>query len=128
MVYFLMGLQGIPKELYECAEIDGANRVQKFFKVTLPMLAPVMQIILMLAIVNGMKMTDLALVLTNGTPAGKSEVVMTYIFKYFFSTDGLSSNNSQFGYASSMAVVTAFIVGIITLLYMQLSKKMKKIY
>lgn len=128
MVYFLMGLQGIPQELYECAKIDGANRIQQFFKVTIPMLSPVLQIILMLAIVNGMKMTDLALVLTNGTPAGKSEVVMTYIFKYFFSSDAMSSNMAQFGYASAMSVVTAFIVGIITILYMKLSSKMKSIY
>jgi raffinose/stachyose/melibiose transport system permease protein len=127
MVYFLMGLQGIPKELYECAEIDGANKVQQFFKVTIPMLAPVLQIVLMLAIINGMKMTDLALVLTNGTPAGKSEVVMTYIYKYFFSS-GVTTATAQFGYASAMAVVTAFVVGIITILYMQLSNKMKKIY
>ncbi len=128
MVYFLMGLQGIPSELYECAEIDGANRLQKFFKITLPMLAPIMQIILMLAIVSGMKMTDLALVLTNGMPGGKTEVVMTYIFKYFFGGEGGAGANAQFGFASAMSVVTAVIVGIITLLYLQLTKNMKKIY
>ena len=55
MVYFLMGLQSIPQELYECADIDGANGIQKFTKITIPMLAPILQIVLMLAIVDGMK-------------------------------------------------------------------------
>ena len=54
-VYFLMGLQSIPQELYECADIDGANGIQKFTKITIPMLAPILQIVLMLAIVDGMK-------------------------------------------------------------------------
>lgn len=128
MIYFLMGLQSIPEELYECADLDGANTVQKFTKVTIPMLAPILQIVLMLAIVDGMKSTDLVLVLTNGMPAGKTEVVMTYMYKFFFNTDGTGNNTSQFGYAASMSVITAVIVGIITLLYLRMSKKMKKIY
>lgn len=127
MVLFLMGLQSIPKELYECAQIDGANAVQKFFKITIPMLGPILQTILMLAIVEGLKLSDLVLVLTNGQPAGSTEVVMTYIYKYFFSTDSLSGNIAQYGYASAMAVVTAVIIGIITIIYLRLSKKLKNI-
>jgi len=121
MILFLMGLQSIPKELY------GANSVQKFFKITIPMLGPVLQTILMLAIVEGLKLSDLVLVLTNGQPAGSTEVVMTYIYKYFFSTDSLSGSIAQYGYASSMAVVTAGIIGIITVLYLRLSRKLKNV-
>lgn len=127
MILFLMGLQSIPKELYECAQIDGANSIQKFFKITIPMLGPVLQTILMLAIVEGLKLSDLVLVLTNGQPAGSTEVVMTYIYKYFFSTDSLSGSIAQYGYASAMAVVTAVIIGIVTVLYLRLSKKLKNI-
>ncbi len=127
MILFLMGLQSIPRELYECAQIDGANSVQKFFKITIPMLGPVLQTILMLAIVEGLKLSDLVLVLTNGQPAGSTEVVMTYIYKYFFSTDSLSGSIAQYGYASSMAVVTAGIIGIITVLYLRLSRKLKNV-
>lgn len=127
MIFILMGLQSVPKELYECAEIDGANAVQKFFKVTIPMLAPILQIVLMLAIVEGMKMTEMVLVLTNGQPGGQTEVVMTYIYKYFFSSDAMVGI-AQYGYASSLAVVTAVIIGFITVIYLKLSSKMNKIY
>ncbi len=127
MVFFLMGLQSIPKELYECADIDGANRIQQFFKVTVPMLKPIMQTILMLALVEGMKMSELVLVLTNGQPGGQTEVVMTYIYKYFFPTDSMSGGLIQYGYASSLAVVTAVIIGIVTIIYLRLSKKMSEI-
>ena len=85
MIYFLMGLQNISKSLYECASIDGANEVQQFFYITMPLVAPILQLVLMLSVLGTMKMTDLILVLTNGAPGGSTEVVMTYIFKYFFS-------------------------------------------
>lgn len=127
MVFFLMGLQSVPRELYECAEIDGANRFKQFYMITIPMLKPIMQIILMLAVVEGMKLSELPLVLTNGQPGGQTEVVMTYIYKYFFPTDSMSGGLIQYGYASSLAVVAAIIIGIITLLYLRLSKRMSDI-
>ena len=84
MIYFLMGLQNIPKSLYECASIDGASPLRQFFSITVPLLSPILQLVLMLSVLGTMKMTDLILVLTNGGPGGTTEVVMTYIFKYFF--------------------------------------------
>ncbi|MCQ4833333.1 UDP-N-acetylglucosamine 2-epimerase, partial [Hungatella sp. SL.1.14] len=59
---------------------------------------------------------------TNGAPGGSTEVVMTYIFKYFFSYGESAAMGVQFGYASSMAVVTAVILGIVTLIYLKVSK------
>ena len=125
MIYFLMGLQNISKSLYECASIDGANEVQQFFYITMPLVAPILQLVLMLSVLGTMKMTDLILVLTNGAPGGSTEVVMTYIFKYFFSYGESAAMEVQFGYASSMAVVTAVILGIVTLIYLKVSKKMQ---
>jgi raffinose/stachyose/melibiose transport system permease protein len=127
MIYFLMGLQNIPRSLYECADIDGASPVQKFFYITLPMVAPILQLVLMLSVLGTMKMTDLVLVLTNGAPGGTTEVVMTYIFKYFFSYGDNAARDVQFGYASAMAVITAFILGIVTLIYLRVSKKMQEL-
>jgi len=121
MVFFLMGLQTIPKDLYECAEIDGVTRWQRFAYITFPMLAPIMKVLLMLAIIGSMKMSDLVLVLTNGQPGGKTEVVMTYVFKYFFSY-GVADSTNQFGYASSLAVITAIVLAIITAVYYKLTK------
>lgn len=127
MIYFLMGLQNISKSLYECASIDGANEVQQFFYITMPLVAPILQLVLMLSVSGTMKMTDLILVLTNGAPGGSTEVVMTYIFKYFFSYGESAAMEVQFGYASSMAVVTAVILGIVTLIYLKVSKKMQEV-
>ena len=127
MIYFLMGLQNIPKSLYECAEIDGANTFQKFFYITLPLVAPILQLVLMLSVLGTIKMTDLILVLTNGAPGGTTEVVMTYIFKYFFSYGDNAARDVQFGYASAMAVITAVILGIITLVYLRVSRKMQEL-
>lgn len=126
MIYFIMGYQNIPKDLYECASIDGANVVQQFFHITLPMVAPVLQLVIMLSFLGTLRMTDLILVLTNGAPGGSTEVVMTYIFKYFFQY-GEAQTRTQFGYASALAVITAIILAVVTLIYLRLSKKMKQI-
>lgn len=127
MIFFIMGLQNIPQEIYECADLDGAGVWKKFSKVTLPMLAPVMKVVLLLAIVNSIKMSDIVLVLTNGQPAGKTEVVMSYTFKYFFSY-GAADSISQYGYSSALAEITAIIIGLITAIYFRATKNSSDIY
>lgn len=126
MLFFLSGLMNIPKELYECAEVDGASKPKQFFKITLPMLGPVMQVIVMMGIVGSIKITDLVLVLTNGQPAGGTEVVMTYLFKKFFNY-GEVSVMPQIGYACALGVVTSIILGIITVIYLRTTRKMSSI-
>ena len=125
MLFILSGLQNISEDVYESAEIDGANAIQKFFRITIPMLAPVLQVVLMLAIVGSIREADLILVLTNGQPAGETEVVMTYIFKYFFSLDG---SIRQVGYASALGLITAVIIGILTVIYLKSTSKMQNVY
>lgn len=122
MIFFLMGLQSVPADIYECADIDGASPWRKFRSITLPMIAPFAQTVVMLTLVNSMKMSDLVLTLTNGQPSGKTEVVMSYTFKYFFSY-GVADAVSQYGYAAALAVVTAIIMGMITGLYFFLTRK-----
>ena len=125
MVFFLMALQSVPAELYECANLDGVNPVQRFFKITLPMIGPTFQVVLLNAIVGSLKMADLILSTTNGQPGGKTEVVMTYVFKYFF---GYDSRAVEVGYASAMALVTAVVLALISLIYMKSSKKLGNSY
>jgi len=125
MVFFLMALQSVPQELYECADLDGVNPVQRFFKITLPMIGPTFQVVLLNAIVGSLKMSDLILSTTNGQPGGKTEVVMTYVFKYFFGYDG---RTIEVGYASCMALVTAVVLAMISLIYMKSSKKLGNSY
>ena len=125
MVFFLMALQSVPTELYECADLDGANAVHRFFKITIPMIGPTFQVVLLNAIVGSLKMADLILSTTNGQPGGKTEVVMTYVFKYFF---GYDARAVEVGYASSMALVTAVILALIAFIYMRSSKKLGNSY
>lgn len=127
MLFFLSGIQGIPEDLYECASLDGAGKFKSFLHITLPMLAPTMRIIIMLAMIGTMQTTDLVLVLTNGQPAGKTEVIMTYIFKYFFNY-GNSTSIPQYGYATACGLVLAVILGCFSGLYLKLSKKGTQIY
>ncbi len=127
MIFFLMGLQSIPGDLYECAELDGASAWRTFRSITLPMLSPFAKTVIMLCLVNSMKMSDLVLTLTNGQPNGTTEVVMSYTFKYFFSY-GVADAVSQYGYASALAVVTAVILGLITGAYFLTTRKMGDVY
>jgi raffinose/stachyose/melibiose transport system permease protein len=127
MVYFLMGLQNIPNELYECSMLDGASGPRQFFSITIPLLAPVMQIVFMLSVLGTMRLADLVLVMTNGQPGGSTEVIMTYIFKFFFQY-GEAGTRNQYGYGSALSVITALILAVITVIYLKQSKKMKEIY
>lgn len=125
MLFFLSGLQNIPGELYECAMIDGAGKLKQFTSITIPLLAPTMKIIIMLAVIGSLKVTDLVLVLTNGGPAGQTEVVMTYIFKHFFNYSG-STVAAQIGYASAMGMVTAIILAIVSFIYLRMTRTKDK--
>jgi raffinose/stachyose/melibiose transport system permease protein len=127
IIYFLMGLQNIPRELYECAMIDGASGPRQFFYITIPLLAPVMQLVFLLSMMGTMKISDLILVMTNGQPGGTTEVVMTYIFKFFFQY-GDVVGRAQYGYGSSLAIITALILAFLTAVYLNRSKKMRDIY
>lgn len=129
MLLFLAGLQSIPNDLYESASIDGAGPVHRFRYITLPMLGPVMQVIIMLAIIAALKGYESIMVMTEGGPIGKTEVMYLYLYKLLFpmATSG-TPVEQQFGYGSAVGFVTALIVGGITLLYHYMSKKMNKVY
>ena len=118
-VFFLVGLQTIPRELYESAELDGANKWQQFVSITLPMLAPVFNVVLMLSIVFALRSFDIVKTLTDGGPAGGTEVMFTYIFDFFFGLD----RGSQYGYASALAVIASVIIAIVSMLYVSATRR-----
>ncbi|NOU94577.1 ABC transporter permease subunit [Paenibacillus sp. LMG 31456] len=129
MLLFIAGLQNIPNDVYESASLDGANAVQKFWYITIPMLGPVLQMVIMLAIINSLKGYESIMVLTEGGPIGKTEVMYLYVYKLFFPlTSSGSAVEQQIGYGSAVGFVTALIVGIITLMYFYASKRMNKVY
>jgi len=127
MLFFMTGLQSIPVDLYESASIDGANSTQRFFRITLPMLGPVMQMVVMNALLGSLKVTVLVLVMTNGKPNGSTEMMMSYIYKLFFATNAAGTAN-DWGYASVLIIVTAMILGAVTMMYLKMTKKGSEIY
>jgi ABC-type sugar transport system permease subunit len=128
MLLFLAGLQGIPNDMYESASLDGANQVQQFRYITIPMLGPALQMIIMLAIINALKGYESILVMTVGGPLGKTEVMFLYVYKLLFPALGESVVEQQIGYGSAVGFASAVIVGAITLIYFRMSKKMNDVY
>jgi raffinose/stachyose/melibiose transport system permease protein len=83
MVIFIAGLQAIPSEYYEAAQIDGANKWNELWKITLPLLMPTLTVTTVLNLLYGLKVFDIVWVLTNGGPGYATETVYTVVFKEF---------------------------------------------
>ena len=122
MVLFLAALQRIPRDIYESAEIDGSNSFVTFTKITLPMLGNLFKVITAFSILDAMKLFDSIKAITNGAPAGKTEVMTMYIYRYFFEGGGGGSMVAQQGYASAVSIVATIIVAAVALLYMYFTK------
>ena len=104
MMIYLAGLQGIPRELYEAAEIDGANLWRRMIHVTLPLLTPVIFFSLIMGIIGSFQGGFTSVfVMTNGGPANYSLITMLYIYRQAF-------NYMHMGYASAFAWVLFFII------------------
>jgi ABC-type sugar transport system permease subunit len=128
MLLFIAGLQSIPEELYEAASLDGASEFQKLRNVTIPLLGPVLQMIIMLAITTALKGYESIMVLTEGGPYGKTEVMYLYLFKVLVPVSADTQSLQQLGYGSAVGFTTALIVGAVTLIYFQISKKLNDVY
>lgn len=111
MLTLLAGMQGVPSEMYEAAEIDGANSWQKFRKITLPMISPVLFYNLTLMMIGAFKYFDLAYVLKNGTggPADSTLFYNLNLYKNAF-------EYNLMGYGSALAWVLLIIVLVLTIL------------
>ncbi|MEU4192400.1 sugar ABC transporter permease [Kribbella sp. NPDC026611] len=105
MVIFLAGLQSIPQEIYEAADIDGAGQVRRFWSVVRPLLAPAFTINLMLSIIGGIKLFDQVYALTGGGPGHATDTLSTLIYKDAFTL-------GEFGYSIALAVVLTIIVAV----------------
>lgn len=110
MVIFIAGLLIIPKSLYEAAEMDGANGLQKFFRVTLPLLKPTIFFVLVSGSIYSLfQIFDIVKVTTNGGPIGKTEMLVTYLYKVGFV-------EYEMGYASAIAFVLFILTVVITVI------------
>ena len=107
MIIFIAGLQAIPKDYYEVAALEGASRVQTFFRITLPLLAPSAAIVMAYTTVQTFRAFDLVIALTDGGPGNATEILSTWIYSTAF-------RGFDFGYASAGAVLFAVVLAATT--------------
>lgn len=107
LIIYIAGLQSIPKDLYEAAEIDGANGWTKFARITFPLLSPTSFFLLVTGIISTFKVFDIIAVMTQGGPIGSTTMMVWYLYDTAFV-------NLKVGYASSIASVLFGFVMLIT--------------
>lgn len=116
MLIFLAGLKEIPVSYYEAAVIDGANSARKFFRITIPLLSPVIFFNLVMQLISGFMTFTQGLIITNGGPMNRTLFYQLYVyqkgFEYF-----------DMGYASALSTVLLLIVGLLALLVFRTSGK-----
>ncbi len=122
MVMYLAGLQGVPTELYEAATVDGANPVQKFFKVTLPMLTPTTFFVSIMMVISCFKIYDVVAIMTQGGPGRSTKMLVTYIFELSFGGDGIATS-AEYGVASAVSMVLLTVVLLVTFVQFRAEKK-----
>jgi multiple sugar transport system permease protein len=115
-VIFLAGLQGVPQFLYEAAEIDGANSLQKFRHVTVPMMTPVIFFNLVMGMIGSFQVFTSAYVMTQGGPQNATLFYVLYLFRQGFRL-------LRMGYAAAMAWVLFVIMVVLTYLQFRMSKR-----
>ncbi|MBI3958030.1 MAG: sugar ABC transporter permease [Chloroflexi bacterium] len=106
MVLFLAAMQGISPSLYDAAKIDGANRWQEFRHVTIPGIRPTVVFMLLMVAIWSFLSFDYIWILTQGGPAGSSEVLATFLYKQAF-------NRFEAGYAAAIGLTISLIAGMI---------------
>ena len=110
MIILLAGLQGIPRELEEAAEMDGASRWQAIRRITLPLLGPTIRVSIFLSIIGALQLFDLIWVTTRGGPVDASNTMATYMFDWGFKRHLL-------GYGSAAAVILFILALLVGLAY-----------
>lgn len=116
MVILLAGLQTLPESVDEAAKIDGANELQKFFKITLPLLSPTILFVCLITTISSFQVFDLIYLMTDGGPLNSTNVLVYWMYKNAFEF-------FKIGKASAIAYVLFGIIAVLTLLQWQTRKK-----
>lgn len=116
MIIFLAGLQDIPIELIEAAEIDGAGRWHKFWNITLPLLSPVIFFNMIMGVIGALQVFDIAFVATAGGPSYATWFISLHIYRTAFM-------HFDMGYAAALAWILAVIIITLTMLQFRLSER-----
>ena len=116
MVLFLAGMQNIPPDLYEAVRLDGANRWQEFRDVTLPGIRPILVFMILMTGIWSFLTFDLIWIITQGGPAGASEVLSILVFKNAF-------QNFEAGYAAAIGITMSLFVGVVISIFVVLRRR-----
>lgn len=114
-VIYIAGLQGVPDDVIEAATIDGAGRISKFFRITLPLIVPSITVCLFTSLLNALKVFDLPFVLTSGGPGGATTSISMDIYNEAFF-------NNLYGYGTAKSLVFFVIIVVITMFQLKMTK------
>lgn len=117
MVFYLAGLQNIEYSIYEAAKVDGANSFQRFKKITIPLLKPMILLTAIMSTNGTLQLFDESVNLTNGGPANATITMSHYLYKMSF------EYSPNFGYAAAMSYVILFLVAILAFVQMKVGDK-----
>jgi ABC-type sugar transport system permease subunit len=111
--FVLAGLQVIPGDIMEAAQVDGAGAVRRFFSITLPLLRPIIAVVLVLRTIEAFKVFDIIYVMTRGGPANGTRTVSLFTYQSAFS-------DQHFGYGSALSVLIVLVIMALAVTYMKL--------
>lgn len=114
IIIYLSGLQGVPEDMYEAAELDGAGRFRRFFSITMPMISPTIFFNLIMGIIGGFQYFTQAFVMTNGGPLNSTLFYNLYLYNKAF-------QNYEMGYASALSWILFVIILAFTLVVIRSS-------
>lgn len=115
MILFIVAIQAIPEELYEAARIDGANRTQQFFRITVPLVRETTLVWITITVIGAFKVFDIVWVMTAGGPNHASEVLGNYLYRVGF-------RNDEMGYAAAIASLLFIITFLLTFLQLRIGR------
>ena len=116
MIIYIAGLQSIPEDVMEAAQIDGASSIRRLFSITIPMMMPSITICTFLSVTNGFKLFDQNLSLTAGEPSKMSEMLALNIYNTFYGRTGWE------GVGQAKAVIFFIVVVIIGIIQLQITR------
>jgi len=113
-IIILAGLQTVPKDILDQAQVDGANMFRRFFKITVPMIKPIIIVALLFRTIDALRVFDLVYVITGGGPGGATISLSLYGYKFFLLGD--------FGYGSAVSITLFVVAFIFAMLYIKIGK------
>lgn len=113
MIFYLSGLQSIDTSIYEAADLDGCNAIQKFFKITVPSLKPIILFTTITSTIGTLQLFDEVNNITGGGPANATTTISQYIYNLCF------KYNPNFGYAAAVSFVVLIIIAILSVIQMR---------